>query len=193
MDLVARVKGILLNPKDEWGKIKAEKTSIAQLFLGYAVVLAAIPAIATFIGFVLIRWPIGWVLQHAIIGYVIGLAATFGSGFIINAIAPSFGSKQNLENAMKLAVYSMTPGWIAGIFNIFTAINILAAIVSLYGLYILYLGFDHPIMETPKDKVMTYLVVSGVVIVVLIILTMAIVGLIAPSPYTTFLRGIRGL
>jgi hypothetical protein len=40
-------------------------------------------------------------------------------------------------------------------------------VASLYGLYILYLGFDTPMMETPKDKIPAYMVLSIVVVVVL--------------------------
>ena len=54
MDLVARVKAIALKPKEEWVKIKAETTSVSELFTSYAMILAAIPAVAQFIGFALI-------------------------------------------------------------------------------------------------------------------------------------------
>jgi len=40
-------------------------------------------------------------------------------------------------------------------------------VASLYGLFLLYLGFDTPMMETPKDKIMGYMILSIVVIVVL--------------------------
>ena len=40
MDLVSRVQGILLKPKDEWLKIKDEPATIQQLFTKYAVILA---------------------------------------------------------------------------------------------------------------------------------------------------------
>ncbi len=184
MNLVERVQNILLKPKDEWTKIKPEQTTIAQLFMGYAVILAAIPAVAQFIGWGLIgrripllgwiRMPMGSALLNAILYYVLSLVSVYVLGIIINALAPSFGSKQNQVMAMKLSVYGMTAVWIAGIFNILPALSILT-ILGLYGLYVLYLGFNEPLMETPKDKVITYFVVSLVVAAVLYF----IVGLIA--------------
>jgi len=189
MDLVARVKGILLTPKEEWGKIKPESTPVAKLFMGYAVILAAIPAAAHFVGNALIgrripllgwfRLPMGSALLYAILTFVLTLVSAYALGLIINALAPSFGSKPNPENAMKLAVYSMTPGWIAGIFYILPVIGVLAALASLYGLYILYLGFAHPMMDTPKDKVMGYFIVSIVVSLVLYFVVGLIAGAIA--------------
>jgi hypothetical protein len=188
MDLVSRTQAIILKPKEEWVKIKGEKTSIALLFTTYAAILALIPAVAQFIGFGLIgrhipfygpyKEPIGRALFHAILFYVFTLVATYVFGLVINALAPSFGSKQSMENAMKLAVYSMTPGWIAGIFYIIPALGFLALIAGIYGLYVLYLGFATPMMETAKEKVMGFFIVSLVVYVVLMVVIALILGAI---------------
>jgi hypothetical protein len=188
MDLVARAQAILLKPKEEWVKIKGESTPIAQLFTSYAVLLAAVPAVAQFIGNGLVgkkipfvgwvRFPIGSALFQAILYYVFTLVSVYVFGIVINALAPSFGSKQSMETAMKLAVYSMTPMWIGGIFYIIPFLGFLAILASLYGLYVLYLGFDNPLMDTPKDKVVGYLLVSIVVVVVLSLVVALVLGAI---------------
>jgi len=175
MNLIARVQGICLKPKEEWVKIKGEPTPVMTLFMQYVIPLAAIPAVAQFIGYALIgirvpffgnlRLPIGTSLFRAIVTYVLTVVSAYVAGIIVNALAPTFGSKQNMENAMKLVVYSMTPAWVAGIFNIIPSLSIIAGLAGLYGLYILYLGFKAPMMETPEDKVVPYLVVSIVVMV----------------------------
>jgi hypothetical protein len=97
-------------------------------------------------------------------------------GFVINALAPNFGSTQSLPMAMKLAVYSMTPAWVAGIFHIIPALGILAILGSLYGIYVLYLGFNQPLMGTPKEKATGYLIVSVVVMIVLMVIVQVILG-----------------
>jgi Yip1 domain len=186
MDLVSRAQNILMKPKDEWVKIKAESTPIPPLFMSYAAILALIPAVAQFIGYGLIgqripfigmvRSGIGSALFRAIISYVLGLASVYVFGLVINMLATSFGSKQNQENAMKLAVYSMTAMWIGGIFYIFLPLAILAMLAGLYGLYVLYLGFDGGLMDTPKDKVVGYCVVSIVVYIVLYVVVSIILG-----------------
>jgi hypothetical protein len=188
MDLVTRAQAILLKPKEEWVKIKAESTTVAQLFTSYAVLLAAIPAIAQFIGHGLVgrRIPFaGWVrssigsaLFEAILFYIFSLVSVYVFGVVINALAPSFGSKQDPVTAMKLAVYSMTPMWIGGIFYIIPFLAFLAWLASLYGLYVLYLGFDNPLMDTPKEKVVGYLLVSMVVIIVLSMVVFLVLGAI---------------
>jgi Yip1 domain len=193
MNIVARVQAILLKPKEEWLKIKDEPATIKDLFVPYVVILAAIPAVATFLGtllFVSFRIPGGggtWTgraFLYAIFSYILSLVVVYAFGFIINALAPNFGSTQNLMMAMKLAVYSMTPAWIAGIFNLIPALSVLSVLGSLYGLYILYLGFSTPLMGTPKEKTVGYVVVSIVVVIVL----MAVVGAILGAAFA--IRGV---
>jgi hypothetical protein len=193
MNIVARVQSIILKPKEEWVKIKAEPSTVAELFTSYAMILAAIPALAQFIGLSIIgqrvpfigmfRWGIGKALPYALVSYVFSLGAVYVFGFIINVLAPNFSSAQNIPNAMKLAVYSMTPLWLAGILYIIPALGILAIIGSLYGLYVLYLGFDMPMMDTPKDKVMGYMIVCFVVVIVLILIFSWIPGVIFAVRY----------
>ena len=193
MNLVARVQAILLKPKEEWVKIKDEPTTIQQLFVPYAVILAAIPAVAQFLGTVLFigfRIPGGggtWTtraLLYAIFSYILSLVVVYALGFIINALAPNFGSAQSLPLAMKLAVYSMTPAWIMGIFNLIPALGALSVLGSLYGLYILYLGFATPLMGTPKEKITGYFVVSLVVAIVL----MFVIGIVLSAAFAV--RGV---
>ena len=185
MDLIPRIQGILLKPKEEWVKIKEESITISQLFTSYAVILAAIPAIAQFIGYGLVGFsrPLGWARYgigraffYGILSYILTLASVYIFGLVINLLASSFSSKQDNVNAMKLAVYAMTPAWVAGIFYLVPLLGFLAIIASLYGIYILYLGFAAPLMDTPKEKVVTYLVVSIVVYVVLWIIVAVILG-----------------
>jgi len=188
MDLVARAQGLILKPKEEWVKIKGEETPAMQLITGYAALLCAIPAIAQFIGWSLIgvripflgsyRYPLGSGLLRAVLYYVFTLASVYAFGLIINALAPNFGSKQNPQKAMQLSVYSMTIPFIAGIFYIIPSLGVLAAIAGLYGLYVLYLGFNTPMMDTPKDKVIGYLVVCCIVVVVLMLIIGFVLGAI---------------
>ena len=88
---------------------------------------------------------------------------------------------------MKLAVYSMTPAWIAGIFHIIPSLGFLAFLGGLYGIYVLYLGFSTPLMGTPKEKVVNYLVISTVLWIVLFFVIGVLLGMIFA------MRGLLGL
>lgn len=188
MDIVARVQGIILKPKDEWEKIKGEPLPISVLFTSYAAILAAIPPICQFIGLSLIgrnipwrgltRFGFGRTLFYAIFLYGLSLVSVYVLGIIINALAPTFSSKQNQENAMKIAVFSMTPAWIVGVFYLIPLLGFLAVFGSLYGIYLFYLGFTSSLMETPPDKVIGYVVVSIVVAFVLTAIVWGVLGAI---------------
>ncbi len=172
--LVERVKSILLKPKAEWEVIDDEPATIQGLYLRYAVILAAIPAVAGFLGSILFgsgfmgvtyRPPLMFALSGAVIGYVMSLIGVAVLALVIEFLAPHFGGEKNRIQAFKVAVYSMTAGWVAGVFNLIPALAILAALGGLYGLYLLYLGLPR-LMKSPADKALPY---TGVVVVVAII------------------------
>ncbi|MBP7706473.1 MAG: YIP1 family protein [Candidatus Aminicenantes bacterium] len=179
MDIVARVQAIVLKPKEEWARIKAEPATVPGLFKTYIMVLAAVPAAAQLIGHIIVgtrlpmvgryRWPVGSALASAILTYVLALASVYLFALIINELAPSFASAKNMTAALKLAAYSMTPGWVAGILYVVPGLSPLVILGTLYGVYVLYLGFEAPMMGTPKDKVPAYLGISFVVAVALFI------------------------
>ncbi len=186
MDLVERVKGIILKPSRTWPEIKEETITISELYTSYAMILAAIPAVASLIGYgvighsafgMYVRWGIGRALGYAILYYVLSLIGVYIDALIIDALAPSFGSKKNILNAFKTVVFSMTPGWLGGIFYIIPSLSILAILAGLYGLYLFYLGLPL-LMETPKEKSLGYVIVVIVVTIVVNLVIGAITGAI---------------
>ncbi len=141
MALVERIKGICLNPKTEWETIAGEETPSAALFTGYVVPLAAIPAIAGFVGGSLIghslplvgryRVPMLNGLVLAVFGFVMALVGVYILSLIINALAPTFAAQKGSRQALKVAVYSYTPAWVAGVLHILPALGVLALLALL--------------------------------------------------------------
>lgn len=201
MNLVERAKNIILAPVKEWDVIKGESLTIAEMFTKYAMILAAIPAVAGFIGYVVIgmsfggfgtfRWPIGTALVWAVLSYVLSLAGVFLLAFIIDALAPTFGCQKNMVGAVKIAVFSYTPAWIAGILGIIPALSVLMIIASIYSLYLMYLGLQK-IKEPAKDKVMPYFVAAIVAMVVIYWLVGFIVSRIALGSMSGLAGGLGG-
>jgi hypothetical protein len=77
---------------------------------------------------------------------------------------------------------------LAGILYIMPILFPLVLLVSLYGIYILYLGL--PIMmETPKDKVLGYLIVTLLVAFLINIIVGFIVNAIVAPFYITDVMG----
>ena len=150
MDLVQRAKNIVLTPKTEWPVIAAETVPQGTLITGYVVPLAAVSAIATFIGHVFIGVSLPYVgtvwtpivsgLVGAVLGVVMAVVLVYVLGAIIEALAPTFNTEKNKAQAFKVAVFSITPAWIAGILNIIPALGMLGILAGLYGIYLMYLG-----------------------------------------------------
>ena len=191
---------LLITPKTEWEVIKNEQTSTADLFTKYVMILALIPVIATFIGQSLIgislgpfgsyKVPVSNGLIYAVVYYILSIAGVYLVAFIIDALAPSFGSTKNMDASLKVAVYSYTAAWIAGIFSIIPILGILG-ILGLYSLYLMYLGLKI-VKDTPQDKLVGYLVVVIIIAIVVYFVIGMIVAAIALPSFGS-LDSIKGL
>lgn len=187
MALIDRVKAICLKPGTEWPVIEAEPSSTQSLMTGYAVPLAAITPLASFVGGVVIgrtipfvgsyHVPLGSGLTLAAVSYVLVLVGVFVLSLIINALAPSFGGQKNGTQALKLAVYAQTPAWVAGVFTILTSLSWLPIVAAIYGLYLFYLGLP-VLMKNPKEKSAGYTVVVIICAIVIYVVVGAVAGAI---------------
>lgn len=180
MSIVDRAKNVCLTPNTEWTVIAAEPATPGTLIAGYAVPMAAIGVVAGFIGGSIIgrslpyigsyRVPLFTGLVFAAFTFCMIIVGVFVLSLIINALAPTFGGEQNSTQALKVAVYSYTPAWIAGVLQIVPLLGIFAIFGALYGLYLLYLGLPR-LMKNPEDKTLAY---TAVVIVCAIVLSVMI-------------------
>jgi hypothetical protein len=180
MDLVQRAKNICLSPTTEWPVIETEQTPPATLITQYVVPLAALGAVAGLIGGSLVgrtipfvgtyRVPITTGVVGAVFALVMAVVGVFVVSLIINALAPTFGASKNSAQALKVAVYSYTPAWIAGVLNILPMLGLLALLAALYGLYLLYLGLPR-LMKCPQDRAIGY---TAVVVVCAVVVSVVI-------------------
>jgi len=173
MDLTARVRSILVQPAQEWRKIAAESTDVGSLLSDYAGPLSAISALCGWIGGSIVGYGffrVGLVrgFANAVVTWVFGLVGCWLAAMVIERLAPTFGSRGNTAQALKLVVYASTPVWIAGVLRLFPPLAILSLIAALYGLYLFYIGLPH-VMHTPADKVIPYMAVSAIAVIVVVI------------------------
>jgi hypothetical protein len=187
MNIVERAKGMIVSPKSEWLAVAAEPATVKSIYLEYLVILAAIPAVAGFIGTSLlgfsmmgvnIRVPLLAGLANMILSYVLSLGMVYVIALIANALAPSFGGQKDMVSAFKLIAFSMTPGMLAGVFGLLPALGVLILLASLYGIYLLYLG-SAPLMKVPDDKTVPYTVVLVLCAIVAAVITSAVLGIVS--------------
>ena len=187
--LIGRVKDILLRPGATWDVIDREPATIGGLYRSYIIPLAAIPAVAAFIGMlvfgvgvpglVTVRLSPIWLAVQMIVSYGLGLAMCYILALVIEALAPNFGGTKDRVQAFKVAAYAPTASWVAGIFAIFPPLAIVALLGGLYSLFLLFKGLPK-LMKTPEDKALPY---TAVVVVVAIVISL-VIGMITSSVLT---------
>jgi len=180
MNLVERVKAILLTPKEEWQVIDTETGDANYLFTNYVAILAAIPAVCTFIGYAIYGVGIGGALILGIFLYVIHCGMWYVAGLVIDALAPTFGGRNDMPSALKVSAYSATASWLAGVFQLLPPLRWLS-ILGLYSLYLLYLGLP-VLMKSPPARAIGYTAAVVVVLFVIWVVVFLIIGLII-SPF----------
>jgi hypothetical protein len=185
MKLIERVKGMILSPAAEWQSVAVEAASVKELYVGYNVPLSAIGPVATFLGLTIFGLGIPFVgalrlsmtaaLSQMIVSYIFGLVAVFLVALLIDFLAPKFGGESNPVQALKVAGYSSTPAWVAGILNLLPALSMLVLVASIYSIYVLYLGLQ-VVMKAPKEKALGYSAAVIIISIVLGVVASAVVG-----------------
>ena len=149
MNALARSKAILVDPAAAWRGIEKDVGDPAYLLSRYVAVLALIPALSSFVGASLVGvvTPSGAILRANLIDGLFGAVFSYAAscaivlllGLIIDLLAPLFGGRRDFEEAFKLAVYSFTPLWLAGIFLLLPGLRFLL-LTGIYGIYLFWLG-----------------------------------------------------
>jgi len=174
MNLIERVKNIIVTPKTEWETISGEDQNLASVITTYIVPLAIVGAVCTFIGYGFIGVSVGffkmkgieWGIKMAIIQLVSVLIGAVVTTYVVDALAPSFGSEKNINKSAQIVAYSYTPSLVGAFLTIFPVISILGSLFGLYGIYLVYLGLG-PMKKTPDDKKVIYMIVTFVVLIVI--------------------------
>jgi len=173
MKVVNQVKNLLINPKGTMLKLRDEQVTMMDIIIYLAMI-----AVPTFLGILLgygLFWGrgygnlLGYAFAMAIITYILTIAGVIVFGFILNALARNFRSKQNKMQALKLVSYAATPWLFLGILNIYPPAGLIALLGGIYGLYILYVGVSI-FMGTPKDQEIPYFIIGLIVFIVVMVL-----------------------
>jgi len=159
MKAIFRALAILGDPFAEWERIEKEPGDPAYVMISYAAPLALIPAVCGFLGACIIGVvePSGNTLYASvfdgifgtIFGYLETLAIVALLGLIIALAAPLFGGRKDFAGALKLAAYSYTPVWLAGIFLLLPGLRFLM-LTGFYGAYILVAGLPRLTRSAPQ-------------------------------------------
>jgi len=164
MDLnkvIQRARALLISPRTEWPVIAAEPATVADLYRNYILVMAAIPPVCSFIktsilgyawhGFRVYRVGMAPGLTAAILEYLASLGAVYVLAVIIESLAPNFAGTPNRVQALKLAGYSYTASWVAGLAQVLPGLYVLFALAgAIYSIFLMYVGLPSTMKVLPE-------------------------------------------
>jgi hypothetical protein len=162
--IFSRAYGLVRDPRGEWEQIKAEKTNIPSILLGYVAPLAAIPPLAGAIGGLafgeqvgetVVRIDPGTVLVTAIVTFLASVALVYFMGILINTLAENFDAERDELAAQKVAAYSMTPAFVSGVFSLWPPLWWIGLIGIAMTAFLFYRGLP-PLMRAPNERAMGY-------------------------------------
>ena len=190
--VLQHVWGLFSEPRRAWREIRDQRCTISKCYCSHVLILAALPAIAGFIGTTQVGWRIGAREVHkltlesglaiALLTYFTLLVAVLSIGWMIHWMGQTYGAKRPLPQCVALAAYTATPLFLVGLLWIYPVLwfDMLVALPALaYTVYLLYTGV--PIMmEIPEER--GFLFASAV-------LAVGLVALVAVLAITAILWG----
>ncbi len=188
MNVVERARSMLFAPSREWDEIADEAITVPELYRQWIVIMAAIPAVATFIRISVIgsgvfgtsyRVPLAMGLAHAAASYALTLGSVWVLAYVIDALAPTFGAHRNFNQAFKVAAFAPTAAWVAGAFSVLPVLSLLG-VLGLYSLYLLYLGLPR-VMNSAPERNLAYAASVTLAWLVLYVVAIAVTGFLLPG------------
>lgn len=183
--LLNRCKNILMNPKGAWAEIKQEPRSQREVFQAHVVPLA--------VGGTLASWLGGWVLgpygfihgfSYFFVMMVLTLAAIYVMSIVLEKLAPKFEGTVDSISATKLVGYSLTPTLLGKFLGLIPSLAPLEIILSLYSLYILYVGIGE-MTTVPESRRTPYFVMSLLSICGIYLIAILLTGLLVGGAIIT--------
>ena len=158
------IAGILKDPNNEWALIEEEHYSAKTIFLTQISILAAIPAVALYIGVTQVGWSVAGqepvrlasssAMGSAILFYFAMWAAVGFIAACMHWMEKTYGGEVSLDECLVLTTVTATPLFLSGISFLLPILwlNVAVAGVALvYSVYHLYSGTSR-VMKIDEDR-----------------------------------------
>lgn len=178
--LLARVRSLIFRPEGAWDRIAAEPATPNEIYKTYVLPLAAVPSVCGLIGVlafrgfhiasVSVRRSFAGSLIEAVMSYALTIVLVFIMAVVVDVAAGLFGGVRDRTQAFKLAAYSGTAFWAAGVFALYPSLTFPAGVLGgIYSLYTLNLGLPK-MMKVDRDRALTCFAVILLAAIVLAML-----------------------
>jgi hypothetical protein len=186
MNVADRIKGILLSPRTEWGKIAAEPATVQSIYTGYVMILAVIGPIMVLLSSLMFpALGVAFGVRSALTMYIMHLVSVAVIALIADLLAPTFGGTKDYVRSLKLVAYSITAVWVAEIALIVPVLGGLVVLVgAIYAFYLFFVGA--PLLgRCSSDKAVPFTIVVVLGTIVLMFIVRAIVFGAAYAPLSS--------
>lgn len=194
MNIIDRVKNILLTPKTEWDIINGETATPQSLLMSYVLPLAIVASAGTLLKGLLFGGTTGlmFFIVTAIITFMVHAITYYVIVIIVDMLAPSFDSEKNLGKSAQLVAYSATSSYLGAFFSFVPIVGWLIALAGWgYGIYLMYLGIG-PLKKAPEDKKVVYMIVAFLIMILLYFILVAIFSGIMLAAMGLTAKGLLG-
>jgi hypothetical protein len=176
-NLIHKVKAILLRPGKAWDEIKMETTTEKEIFYGYLILIAAIPAVAGFFGSLFDGENFFRALLWAVLFFGFSITGVWAAAKVLTFFAPNFKADQNYMAFLKLTTYAFTPIFLACIFFLIPPIYGFS-ILGIYGFYLFWTGLPK-LINCPQEELFNFRFIGIIVIAITILVIFTLSALIS--------------
>jgi hypothetical protein len=164
--LYNRIKYIILNPAKAWEVIYQENRPIRDVRNSFFLPLVLMVAISSFLGSIIFTNSTlspAYSLFVALKSLALHLVVVFTSAVIFGEITKALDLGKDFTTSFKIIAYSLAPLMICQVISHLFESLIFVNILSLYGLYIFWIGAEK-MLNPPEHKKMPMLIATVVVL-----------------------------
>lgn len=177
VDIINRVKAIIFKPGTALEEIHTEEITEKDLFKNYLIVIAAVPAIAGFLGSLFAGENFFRALLWAVLFFGFSIAGVWAAAKVLNFFATSFKVEQDYLAFLKLSAYAFTPIFLACIFFLIPPIYVFS-ILGIYGFYIFWIGLPK-LVDCPDEELFNFRFIGLIVMAVMMLVIFTLSALIS--------------
>ncbi|GEM_PF-4108335 len=191
--IIYQVKTLLTEPKELFRQTKGEAMTPMQVYLAYLLPLSIIPAVAVFLGSLLIGFwgfslPFGESLKMGLMMYVGVVVAGTLFSLILATLSPIYGGERNIGAAFTLVAISFVPAFFLLVLWIWPAFGLFATAAGLACLYFVYCGLES-FLKVPEERRVVFLLVSFVATALVFMFLVKVFGAIT-TPSAPSIQGL---
>ncbi len=182
------IKNIVFNPVKFWETIKSENTSAALIRNSFLIPLSVLVTLAAFLGSLFFTnselAPLYSVL-FSIKCLLVIFIAVYATSYLLGQITYPLDLGKDFNNSFRMVVVSVTPFLMCQILSRLFESLLFVNIISLYGLYIFWIGAEK-ILNPPQYKKMPLLIATVISFAGIYIVTDLLLGTIIDRFYFLF-------